>query len=723
MRGAHDNAWQAGMNRIETLLAAMTLDEKIGQLTMMSADHAVTGPVVDGDVAGAIRAGRTGSLLNLWGAEATRHAQRLAVEETRLGIPLIIGFDILHGQRTIFPIPLAEAALFDPALWERTARAAAVEARQDGVALTFAPMLDVARDPRWGRMAEGPGEDPWVAACFAAAKVRGFQGGDLAAPGSLAATAKHFCGYGAVTAGRDYASVDLSERTLHEVHLPPFVAALRAGVAAVMPAFTDLAGMPMTAHAPLLHGWLRQQQGFDGVVISDYNAIPELMKHGVAGDLAEAAALALKAGVDIDMMGAAYARGLPAALARGLVGQDAIDTAVRRVLTLKERLGLFADPYRPGPPDGPFDATDRHRLAREVARRAIVLLTNPHGILPLAATVRRVAVVGPLADAAAEMLGPWAGAGGGTEPVSILAGVAAGLPQCEVVFARGVDLAGDDTAGIAEARELCRSADVTLLCVGEAAAMSGEAASRAHPGLPGRQRELAEALLGVGEPVVAVLSCGRPLLVPWLVERAAAVLVTWFLGSEAGHAVADLLTPSFSPTGRLPVTWPRDIGQVPIFYAQRPGGRPAGSDEHYASRYLDMPAEPLFPFGHGLSYSRFTLHDLRASPAQGRAGEAFEITVDVSNDGAEAGEETLFLFARARAASVARPVLELKDVGKLALAAGERGTWRWTLPVSALAFLGQDLQPVIEPGDVDILVGPSADEARLLRTTVRVVAP
>ncbi|MGH6839407.1 MAG: glycoside hydrolase family 3 N-terminal domain-containing protein, partial [Methylocella sp.] len=449
------------MNKIDTLLAAMTLEEKIGQLNMTAAAQAVTGPILASGLIDGIRAGRIGSLLNIWGALEVHAVQKIAVEETRLGIPLLICFDALHGHKTIFPIPLAEAASFDPLLWEASARAAAIEAAADGIGMTFAPMLDIARDPRWGRIAEGPGEDPFVGAEFAKAKVRGFQSAGLreglAGAGTVAATAKHFCAYGAVLAGRDYASADVSERLLHEVYLPPFAAAVAAGCAAIMPAFNDIAGTPMTAHVPLLRDWLRRDTGFEGVIVSDYNAIAELLRHGVAGDLVEAAAAALLAGVDIDMMSDAYSQGLPKALARGLVAIGLVDAAVRRVLVLKERLGLFDDPFRRGSAGAATAsvATPRRNLAREAGRRSIVVLTNDH-VLPLLPSIRRIALIGPLADTRAEMLGPWAAAGRGADAVTIREGLAAALPDAEIVFAPGVTIAGDDTSGIAAAREICR---------------------------------------------------------------------------------------------------------------------------------------------------------------------------------------------------------------------------------------------------------------------------
>ncbi|MGH6829834.1 MAG: glycoside hydrolase family 3 N-terminal domain-containing protein, partial [Methylocella sp.] len=564
------------MTRIDKLLAAMTLEEKIGQLNMAAAGHAVTGPVLASGVIEGIRAARIGSLLNIWGAREVHAVQKIAVEKTRLGIPLLIGFDVLHGHKTIFPIPLAEAASFDPHLWERSAREAAIEAAADGIAMTFAPMLDIARDPRWGRIAEGPGEDPWVGAEFAKAKVRGFQGtglpDGLAGATAVAATAKHFFAYGAALAGRDYAPVDVSERLLHEVYLPPFAAAVAAGCAAIMPAFNDVAGIPMTAHVRFLRDWLRRDIGFAGVIVSDYNAIAELLRHGVAGDLAEAAAAALLAGVDIDMMSNAYSQGLPEAIARGLVSIDLVDAAVRRVLKLKEQLGLFDDPYRRGSAGTPAAVTTKLELARELARRAIVVLANDE-VLPLSPALRRIALIGPLADARAEMLGPWAMAGNAAGPVTIREGLAVALPEAEIVFAPGVAIDGADVSGIAAAREICQGAEIVLLCLGESANMSGEAASRAKPGLPGVQSALAEAIFDLGKPVVALISSGRPLMIAATVEKARAVIATWFLGAEAGNAIADVLTGNFNPTGRLPVTWPRDVGQVPIFFATRPSGR------------------------------------------------------------------------------------------------------------------------------------------------------
>lgn len=711
------------MTFIDQLLGAMTLAEKIGQLTMGTGDQAVTGPVLKGDVSEGVRKGAIGSLLNFWGAESVAAIQKVAIEESRLGIPLLIGFDVLHGHRTIFPIPLAEAASFDPAIWESTAREAAIEAARDGIALTFAPMLDVARDPRWGRIAESPGEDPWVAARFAEAKVRGFQGNNLSSPSALAATAKHFCAYGAALAGRDYASVDISEQLLHEVFLPPFGAAVAAGCAAVMPAFNDIAGIPMTAHIPLLRQWLRQRQGFDGVIVSDYHAIEEFLCHGTAAGLAEAAAAALKAGVDIDMMSDAYPLGLPEALVRGLVTMADVDQSVRRVLELKQRLGLFKAPFARGAqnPAAPGEAKARRELAREAARRAIVLLTNDK-VLPLSAKARKIAVIGPLAEATSEMGGPWAASGAPHDWISIADGLAAALPDRALVVTAGVSIESDAASGIVTALDLCAKADVILLCLGERANMSGEAASRANPILPGHQASLAEAVLGLGKPVVVLLSSGRPLMIRDIVEKADAVVATWFLGAEAGHAIADVLTGQFNPTGRLPVSWPRDIGQVPLYFATRPTGRPADPKNSYTSKYLDMPNEPLFFFGHGLSYTSFCLQNLRTAASTIRRDQSIMIEVDAINKGDMAGEETIFLFIHDPVASIGRPLLELKTMAKAKLAPGERTTVHLQLKGEDLCYPGLDFKPLFEPGDVEILIGPSADPRGLLRLTLRMMA-
>jgi beta-glucosidase len=673
-----------------------------------------------------VRSGAVGSVLNLYGSERVRAMQRLAVEESRLRIPLFFGLDVIHGYRTLFPLPLGEVAAFDPALWEETAREAAREATREGIDMTFAPMLDVSRDPRWGRTAEGPGEDPTVGCALARAKVRGYQGEDLASAEALAAVAKHFCAYGPVQGGREYASVDISERTVREVHLPAFEAAIDSGVVAVMPAFTDLAGIPMTAHRAMLRGELRERLGFAGVVISDYNAIGELMAHGVAADRVDAAALALAAGIDIDMMADAYRHGLSGALARGLVSESQIDAAVLRVLALKERLGLFEDPYRRCRASETRESLSRRRaLARRAACRSLVLLTHRGAVLPLSSQLQRVALIGPLADAPAEMRGCWGAAAEEHTSVSVLEGLSAALGAAAITHRRGVELSGPDTGAIASAVHACEDAEVVVLCLGEAAAMSGEAASRAGLALPGSQRELAQAVLEraaeLGTPVVAILFSGRPLVVPWLFEEADAVLAAWFPGSEAGHAIADVLTGKIAPSGRTPISWPRSVGQIPIFHAQRPTGRPCVPNNHYTSRYLDVPNDPQFAFGHGLTYGHCELSGLRVTPQHCGAEDTLEVHVEIRNNGAHAVRETVFVFARDTLASVARPLLEMKTWQQIDLQAGEQATLALQLSSRALRFLDGALQCVYEPGDVEILVGFCADRARLLCQRIQLI--
>lgn len=698
----------------------MTLAEKLGQLTMASANMATTGPMPGNRWDQEIRDGTVGNLFNLWRAEETTAAQTLAVEESRLGIPLLFGFDVIHGHRTIFPIPLGEAAAFDPDLWERTAAAAAWEAALDGVNMTFAPMVDVSRDPRWGRISESAGEDPFVNAVFGRAKVRGFQGQDLADPDRVAATAKHYVAYGGVNAGREYAPVDVSDRTLEEIYLPPFEAILAEGCAAVMPAFTDLAGIPLTAHRALIEGRLRLGWRWEGVVVSDYTAIPELILHGVAADRAEAAALALNAGVDIDMMGFAFLFGLPEALERGLVEIATIDAAVLRVLDLKDRLGLFDAPFARGRQRPETPPADLVALSREAGARSIVLLRND-GTLPLGRP-RRVAVIGPIGDDPAAVLGSWSAAGERTEARSYLAGLRAALPRTEVVYAEGVPCVGDDTSGIASAVAIAREADVVILALGETADLSGEGGSRSRPGLPGRQAELLAAVAAAGRPVVTVLTAGRPLIEPAVFERSNAVVMAWGLGTAAGDALADVLTGRADPGGRLPVTWPQNVGQIPIFFGQRPTGRPPEEGNRYTARYIDGPVPPLFPFGHGLSYTTFRIGVPVPSAPTLAPGETLDVTAEVENTGTLPGRTTVFLFTRDPVASLARPLLELRGFEAVALGAGERTTVRLSLAADDLAFLGLDMRRVFEPGRLEILAGQAADRAQLEAAAVDLVA-
>jgi len=709
------------MEVIENLLQAMTLEEKIGQLTMAARGEVFPpNEASEAEVLHGIRAGRIGSLVGTHGAEVTTRLQRVALEETRLRIPLIFGFDVMHGYRSVFPVPIGETAAFDPVLWEYTARMAAYETRAAGVTLTFAPMLDVTRDPRWGRVVESPGEDPWLGAQFARAKVRGFQGAGIGMPASVGAAVKHIGAYGAVTAGRDYASVDISDRALNEVYLPPFRAAVEAGAAVIMPSFNDLGGVPTTANVDLLRDTVRRRWGFDGVMVSDFNAVAELVKHGVVDDVAQAAALALQAGIDIDMASNAYGLGLPLALERGDVTIGMIDEAVRRVLTLKAKLGLFEHPFAPELDTAERDAklVAARRLAREAATKSVVLLKNEAGLLPLKPG-QRVALIGPVVGADG-LLGAWHAAGKEVKAVSIREALHLALPPGALSFAKGVDVEGEDVSGIAEAVRIARQADVVILSLGELEGHTGEAASRARPSLPGRQRQLAEAVFEVGRPTVVLLSSGRPLTLPWLIERAQAVMVLWFLGIETGNAVTALLLGYANPTGKLPISWPRSVGQIPICYSERPTGRPFSATDMYTSGYLDTPVTPQFPFGHGLSYSRLAIRNLRATPAIVGMDDAIAVEADVSNVGVMAGEETVLLFVRDVVARIAPRVMELRGVTRISLAPNASGTVRFDLPVKSLAFPAGDLGPEVQPGEFELMVGSSAEPSALVRTRITV---
>nr|WP_248309310.1 glycoside hydrolase family 3 N-terminal domain-containing protein [Bosea sp. AK1] len=691
---------------------------------MLSGELVQTGPASAPVTSAAIQNGEVGSLLNLVGPERIRDAQRHAVEGSRLRIPLFFSLDVLYGLRTMFPIPLGESSAFDPTLWETTARVAAEECAVEGIDLTFAPMIDIARDPRWGRTLEGPGEDPLVGQRIARAKVRGYQTADLASPTAIVATAKHFAGYGAVLAGREYASVDMSERLLHEVYLPPFKAAVEAGVACIMPAFVDLNGTPMSIHVPLLRGLVRERWGFEGVIVSDWSSIAELLLHGVAAK-PEAAALALNAGVDIDMMGkGAYVDGLPEALDRGLITMARIDEAVRRILLLKLKLGLFDDPYRRcGSPEavaaiGAQPA--RRALAREAARKSIVLLTHSGDTLPLKNSLSSIAIVGPFGEIV----------GGSSEPAAdervaeLVDRLKTAFPKAAISVATGSHVEQPDDSGLEAARREAGQSDAILLCLGERVDMAGEASSRAHPDVPQPQQELARAMLDTGRPVIVLLFSGRPLILPdWLAAGAKAILACWHPGSEGAGAIADVLSGAHNPSGRLSMSWPADVGQIPIFYAERPTGRPRLETEHFSSKYLDIPNEPRFTFGHGLSYTTFLLTNPRATRWTITAGEATEILVDVKNTGAMAGEHTVFLFIRDVVSSITRPQLELKDFTKVALAPGDMNTVRFTLSSDQLRFLGADLEPLLEPGLFDVFVGPSADPAQLQMLELRVNPP
>jgi beta-glucosidase len=714
---------------LRALLGRMTLEEKAGQLTMTPAELAQTGPRAPAGGDQQVREGRIGSFLNFSGAAATREMQRVAVEQSRLRIPLLFGHDVIHGWRTIFPVPLAEAASFDTAGVRNAARIAALEASANGIHWTFAPMVDIARDPRWGRIVEGAGEDVHLGERMAEARVRGFQGDrgwrqiavDDTAPSRVLATAKHFAAYGAAEGGRDYNTGDVSERTLWDVYLPPFDATVGARVGSVMASFNDIGGVPAHASRWLLTDVLRRQWGFDGLVVSDWSGVQELVAHGVAATPEEAVVLAMRAGVDVDMSDALYQRHLPDAVRRGLVPMRLVDSAVMRVLRTKQALGLFDDPYR-------YSDTTRQRLrtltathraaARELARKSIVLLKNDRAgsapSLPLSKHLRSLAVIGPLADDRAAVLGSWSGGGRSEDAVTVLAGLRAALPQARIIHERGASVDSLGTEGFAAAVQAAREAEAVLLVLGERANMSGEAASRASIELPGSQLALAQAVMRAvretapAKPVVAVLLNGRPLAVQWLADSVPAVVESWLLGLEHGNALADVLFGDANPSGRLPVSVPRATGQVPIHYAHRNTGRPAARENSYTSKYLDMPWTPLWPFGHGLSYTTFQYDSLRFGAPEGRASHEVTVRVKVTNTGARAGDEVVQLYLRDDAASVARPVRELKGFRRVTLQPGETRTVAFVLRPLDLSFHRLDMRRVVEPGSFTFWAGGSS---------------
>lgn len=699
---------------VNALLPRMTVEEKLGQLTQVLGSMNDAGPSVPRDSEERIRAGLIGSFLSIYGADYTRSLQRIAVEQSRLRIPLLFAFDVIHGFRTIFPVPLGEAASFDATVAQSSACVAAVEATAHGVHWTFAPMVDIARDPRWGRIVEGAGEDPYLGACLAAARVRGFQGETLAAADTLLATIKHFAAYGAAEGGRDYDTVDISQRTLLEVYLRPFRAAVDAGAQSVMAAFNEIAGVPMHANRELIVGLLRRQWGFNGIVISDYAGVPELMAHGVAGDREEAGMLAFQAGIDVDMDGGVYANDLAAAFRKNELDAAALDEAVRRVLRVKVRLGLFADPYRycDASRERTVTLLPEHRtLAREAARKSFVLLKNDNRVLPLSKDVGTLAVIGPLADDRRAMLGSWLGAGRAEDVVTpleaIRARVAAGT---RLTYARGTSIDGADRDGFAEAERLARDADAVLLVLGEDSDMTGEARSRSSLVLPGEQATLARTIqaIAIDKPLAVVLFAGRPLVIDWLAENVPAILLAWYPGVEAGPAVADVLFGDFNPAGRLPVTFPRTVGQAPLYYNHKPTGRPPKLDDTNTSKYIDIFWTPLFPFGYGLSYTSFAYSNLRPRSARIRAGDRLRVDVTVANIGDVDGDEVAQLYLRDEVASLTRPVLQLCGFQRVHLRSGERRRLSFEIGPEHMSFYGPDLRPTLEPGMFTMSVGGSS---------------
>ncbi len=720
-------------SRVEALLAKMTLQEKIGQMIQIND--------FDGQIPETLRRqlreGRIGSMLNEVVPETSREIQRIAMEESRLGIPLIMGRDVIHGFRTIFPIPLGQAAAWDPELVTACARVAGREAATAGFQWTFAPMMDIARDPRWGRIAEGFGEDPYLAALLAAAMVRGFQGDDLSAPDTIAACAKHFAAYGAAEGGRDYDTVNLSEDRLRDVYLPPFEAAVKAGVATVMTSFNEINGVPSSGNPLLLRTILRREWGFRGFVVSDWRSMAEMIDHGFCSDLKDVARKAISAGVDMEMQSTAYADHLEELVGEGVVPESWIDDAVRGILRIKFELGLFEKPFPYSAKRVEAPSEEARKLARRAALESVVLLKNDRQLLPLSREYRSLAVIGPLADDPYEVLGTWNRDGVPADTVTPLAAIRSLVgDRTQIHYAPGLAYSRSrDSSGFPDAVEQARKSDVVLLFVGEEAILSGEAHSRAHLDLPGAQNELIARVAESGKPVVLIVLAGRPLTIGEVSKSARAVLYAWHPGTMGGPALADLIFGVESPSGRLPVTFPKTEGQIPVYYAHKNTGRPPGtrrliliddipvrayqSSLGDAARYLDIGYEPLYPFGYGLSYTTFEYSDLQLSSKEVKVDGALRVSVNVTNTGPMEADEVAQLYVRDRVGSRTRPVRELKGFQRLRLRAGEVRTVVFELPAESLGFHDLEMKYVVEPGRFDLWVG--GDSQSGLKTEFEVV--
>lgn len=726
--------------KVDSVLALMTLEEKVGQLNQHNGSWDFTGPIPDGNEyveerARLLQNGGVGSVLNVVGAEATYQAQKLAVENSRLGIPLIFGFDVIHGFKTIFPIPLGEAASWDLNAVEQSARVAAVEASAAGLNWTFAPMVDVGRDARWGRVMEGSGEDPYLGTVMALARVQGFQTSDLSQSNSIMATAKHFAGYAFSESGRDYNTVDVGKNTLLNVILPPFEALAKAGVGTFMNSFNDLNGIPANGDYYLQRTILKEDWDFQGYIISDWGSIRQMINHGYSKDLRESAYHSITSGNDMDMESEAYQTHLVELVESGDVDISIVDEAVRRVLRMKFLLGLFDDPYMYSDTDREAELiySDEHRaIARDVAKRSIVLLKNDNNLLPVSSTTPKIAVIGHLAADKDTPLGNWRGRGETESAVSLIEGIRNAVgSDVEVTYTEGYTLASDngsfsraltfpedDGSGFEEAIEQAKSADVVIMVVGEEALQSGEGRSQVDVSLKGRQLELFKLVQEANSNVVTVLMAGRPVIEPELYEEASTLLNTWHLGTEAGNAIADVIFGEYNPSGKLPLSIPRDVGQIPIYYNFRSPGRPApgpGDDGSvFWSHFNDMKNSPQFIFGYGLSYTDFEYTNFSVSNESMGMDERVEVTVDVSNTGSVAGEEVVQFYIRDHFASAMRPVKELKDFEKVMLEAGETKTITFTVDWETLAYYAADETFKAEPGSFSFMVGTNSNDVQVL---------
>ena len=723
---------------ITNLMSKMTLDEKIGQLNLPAgAGDIITGQATSTDISKKIREGKVGGLFNIKGVAKIRNVQKVAVEESRLKIPLLFGMDVIHGYQTIFPIPLGLSSSWDMTLIEQSARIAAQEASADGICWTFSPMVDIARDPRWGRMSEGSGEDPYLGAQIAKAMVKGYQGNDLKKENTILACVKHFALYGAGEAGRDYNTVDMSRIRMYNEYLEPYKAAVDAGAGSVMTSFNELDGIPATANRWLVTDLLRKQWGFKGMVVTDYTAIKEMTEHGL-GDLETVSALALHAGIDMDMVSDGFLNTLKASLTKGKITKAEIDLGCRRILEAKYKLGLFDDPYRycnEKRANSEIFTPQNREVARTIAAQSLVLLKNDNQVLPLKKS-GTIALIGPLANNHENMTGTWSVAADFSKSVSLLDGLQKAVGNdAKIVTARGTNIVADlaldarisifgkptyfdkrsQAEMVAEAVEVSKKADVIIAALGESAEMTGEASSRSDINLPENQKELLKALLATGKPVVMVLFTGRPLSLTWENANVPSILNVWFAGSEAGDAIADVILGKVNPSGKLTATFPQNVGQIPIYYNHKNTGRPLPEGkwfQKFRSNYLDVSNDPLYPFGYGLSYSKFDYGDLKLSSASAKGNKAITASITLTNSGKVDGAEVVQLYIRDLVGSVTRPVKELKGFQKIALKAGESKTVTFSITPQDLKFYNSDLKYDWEPGDFVIMIGGNSKDVK-----------
>jgi beta-glucosidase len=711
---------------IDDLMKRMTLEEKIGQLNLCTGGQFFTGPAKLQNNQVLIRQGSVGAILNTFGVDNTVALQKMAVEETRLGIPLIFGLDVVHGFRTIFPIPLAQACSWDMEAVEKSERIAATEATAMGINWTYAPMVDIARDPRWGRVMEGAGEDTYLGSMIAAARVKGFQGKDLSDENTLIACVKHFAAYGAPQAGRDYNTVDMSERSLREWYLPPYRAAVEAGTGSVMTSFNEIAGVPSSSNKWLLTDLLRNDWGFGGFVVSDWTSIPELLAHGVAADSSDAARLAINAGVDMDMEGSVYLHYVKDLIASGRVTEETINYSVRRILEAKYKLGLFEDPYRycnKTREENEIMTPENLAFARKFAASSIVLLKNENNTLPVSYKIKTIAVLGPLGDSKENVLGGWGAAGQWDSCVTLLAGIKTRAGNAtRVLYEKGCEISGTDKDGFDKALAAARKADFVILALGESQDMSGEASSRSDISLPGMQMELARRIISTKKPVAVVLFNGRPLTIAELDDIAPAILEAWYGGTQAGNAVADILFGDVNPSGKLAMTFPRSVGQIPIFYNSKNTGRPFNPDlpeDYFKSRYQDIPNSPLYPFGFGLSYTTFNYSTVKLNKTSFSRGDVIEASVEVTNAGDHDGDEVVQLYIRDRVGNVTRPVKELKGFRRVNIKKNETFRVTFTIPLSDLSYYHEDMSYDYDPGEFELYIGSDSDVKEFVLFTIK----